>query len=369
MGREKIILLIGSLLFTAGCTVEFIPEIDENREYLVVEGMITDQQRVNTIKLSRSLPLGKPLVRKPVRGATVIITDENGDVTTLQELSPGAYSTDSTIFSGHVGGRYALGIKTPDAAYSTDFIEMKPVPPISSLYYEKVDIVASADSNRMEQGCRIYLDTHDPSGGCLYFRWNYVETYEYHVPYDVINKECWVTERSDRVLIKNTSVYNQASITKYPLNFIDNYSDKLKEKYSILVNQYSLSKSEFDFWEKVENISQNVGSLYDITPVAIPSNIICNTDPKETVLGYFSVSAVTQKRLFIKDKFVGLPVFYTYCATDTITGMLPENGLNVDYWVLEDYSDEIPPFWVVSTYRECADCTTRGTKVRPSFWE
>jgi len=41
MGREKIILLIVSLLFAAGCTVEFIPEIDENREYLVVEGMIT----------------------------------------------------------------------------------------------------------------------------------------------------------------------------------------------------------------------------------------------------------------------------------------------------------------------------------------
>ena len=335
----------------------------------MVEGMITDQDRPNSIRLSRSLPLGKPLVRKPVRGAIVTITDENADVTMLQELSSGIYSTDSLQFRGRIGEKYSLGIKINDAEYSSDFIEMKPVPPISSLYYEKVDIVTSADSNRMEQGCRIYLDTHDPAGECLYYRWNYVETYEYNVPYDVLNKKCWVTEKSNKILIKNTSVLNQATIKKYQVNYIDNYSDKLKEKYSILVSQFSLSEQEYEFWQKVQNISQNVGGLYDVTPVAVPGNVICTTDPEEVVLGYFSVSAVTQKRLFIKDKFMGLPVFYTYCATDTITGMLPERGLNVDFWVLEDYSDEIPPFWVVSTFRECADCTTKGTKVRPLFWE
>jgi len=369
MRSSRIIRPVVFLLFIAGCTVEFIPQIDESREYLVVEGMITDQDRVNKVRLSRSLPLGKPLVRKPVKGAVITITDENGVITNLRETQAGTYSTDSTRFRGRVGGRYALGIKILNSTYSTDLIEMKPVPPISSVYYEKVNIVASSDSNKLEQGCRIYLDSYDPSGECLYFRWDYVETYEYQVPYDVLNKICWVTERSDRILIKNTSIYNRARITKFPVNFINNYSDKLKEKYSILVSQYSLNEPEFDFWEKVQNISQNVGSLYDITPMAIPSNIKCDNNPEEIVLGYFSVSAVTQKRIFIEDKFVGTPVFYTYCATDTVRNYLPFEGLNVDYWVIEDYSDEIPPFWVVTTYRECADCTTRGTKIKPSFWQ
>jgi hypothetical protein len=48
--------------------------------------------------------------------------------------------------------------------------------------------------------------------------------------------------------------------------------------------------------------------------------------------------------------------------------MLPETGLNKEIWVIEDYGDEIPPFWVISTFKECADCSTRGTRVRPSFW-
>jgi hypothetical protein len=366
---QRIIRLTLFLLLAVACTIQFIPDIDENKELLVVEGMITDQNRVNIIKLSRSLQMGKPLVRKPVRGAAVTITDEKGVVTTLKESSPGTYSTDSTKFRGYVGGWYSLNIRIINATYSTDLMEMKPVPPINSVYYEKVAITASADSTELEEGCRIYVDSYDPSKECLFFRWDYIETYEYQVPYDVINKVCWVTERSDRILIKNTSIYNQARITKYPILFITNNTDKLKERYSILVNQYSLNESEYDFWEKVQNISQDVGGLYDITPMAVSGNIRCNTNPEETVLGYFSVSAVTQKRLFIKDKFIGLPNFYTYCATDTLRGILPEAGLNKEFWVIEDYGDEIPPFWIITTFRECADCTTRGTKVKPSFWD
>jgi hypothetical protein len=232
-----------------------------------------------------------------------------------------------------------------------------------------VVIKASDEIKDVDEGCKIYADSWDPSGKCLFFRWNYTETWEYQIPYTVVNKTCWVTENSDEILIKNTSIYSQARVSKYPILFITNNTDKLKVKYSILVNQYSLNESEFDFWEKVRNISQNVGNLYDITPVAIPGNIRCSTNPGETVHGYFSVSAVTQKRLFIRDKFLGQPTFYSYCATDTVYGSLPQPGLNTTYWVIEDNANEVPSWWVVTEYRECADCTTEGSKIKPPFWD
>jgi hypothetical protein len=369
MCAQRIIGFGFILLLVIGCSVEFIPDPEENKEQLVVEGMITDQNRINRIRLSGSLPVGKPLVRKPVKGAVVTITDENAIITTLKESPAGTYSTDSLSFRGRVGGSYSLTIKINNVTYETDFIEMKPVPPVNSLYYKKEVITASRDTNYVDEGCRIYVDSYDPSGNCLFFRWDYAETWEYRIPYAVTNKVCWVTERSDEILIKNTSLYSQARVSKFPVLFISNSGDRLKETYSILVNQYSLNESEFDFWERVQNISQKVGNLYDISPMAIPSNIKCCENPEERVLGYFSVSAVTQKRLFIKDHFFGLPHFFIYCATDTIIGKLPETGLNKDYWVIEDYGDEPLPFWVITTYRECADCTTRGTSVMPSFWQ
>jgi len=368
MNSLTIIGLSLFLVMVNGCNIEFNPDSDENKEQLVVEGMITDQNRVNRIKLSKSLPIGKPLAFKAVNGAIVTVTDENGIVTTLLESPAGTYSTDSTEFRGRVGGSYSLNIKINDANYVTDFIEMKPVPPINTLYYEKVIISDSGDSTDLEEGCRIYVDSYDPSGECLFFRWDYAETWEYRIPYAVTNKVCYINERSDEILIKNTSLYSQARVSKYPVLFISNKSDRLKETYSILVNQYSLNETEYNFWERVQNISQNVGDLYDITPMAIPSNIRRSDNREETVLGYFSVSAVTQKRLFIRDHFYGLPHFFIYCATDTVEGTLPETGLNTEYWVIEDYGDEPQPFWVITTFRECADCTTRGTTVMPPFW-
>jgi len=369
MSSKNLIRIIIALSLAAGCTSQFFPDFDENQDLLVVDGMITDQNSVNRIKLSRSTPVGKPLVRKRVGGAIVTITDENGIVQNLREFPAGTYSTDSLKFRGRVGGRYALGVKINNVNYETDLIEMKPVPPVDSLYYEKVVINASDDINDVDEGCKIYLDSRDPSGKCLFFRWDYTETWEYHIPYPVTNRICWVYGQSEEVLVKNTSLYSQARVTKYPVLFISNNTDKLKVKYSILVNQYSLNEQEFDFWEKVENISENVGNLYDITPVAIAGNIRCTTNPDEKVHGYFRVSAVSQKRLFIKEEFLGQQTFYSYCATDTIYGSLPDEGLNKTYWVIEDNANEIPAWWVVTEYRECADCTTEGTKVKPPFWD
>jgi hypothetical protein len=368
MRSQRIIRLVLFIALAVGCTVEFFPDADKNQETLVVEGMLTDQNMVNRIKLSKSTAVGMPIGSKSVRGAVITITDEDGVVTTLTESPSGTYSTDSLSFRGRVGGRYSLGIRLNNKSYETDFIEMKPVPPINSLYYERVVITPSRDSSDIDEGCSIYLDSYDPSGKCQFFRWDYTETWEYRIPYNVINKICYVTERSDRVLIKNTSQYSQARVSKYPVLFISNKTDRLKETYSILVNQYSLNETEYNFWEEVQSVSQNVGNLYDVTPMAVTGNIRCITNPEETVLGYFSVSAATQKRLFIHDKFLGLPLFFTYCATDTLTGNLPETGLNSDYWVIEDYEDEMPPFWVITTFWECADCSTRGTIVKPLFW-
>lgn len=356
------------IALAAGCTTQFLPDAGENPELLVVEGLITDQDSVYRIRLSRSTPIGTALARTAVEGALVTITDEKGIVTTLKESPPGTYSTDSTIFRGRIGGSYSLHFKIDNANYETDFIEMKPVPPIDSIYYEKVVITPSKDSIYIEEGCKIYVDAYDPGNKCLFYRWDYVETWEYRIPYSVANQVCWITEQSGEILVKNTSVYSQARVTKYPLVFVTDETDRLKVKYSILVNQYSLDEAEYNFWEKVRTVSQNVGNLYDITPSTISGNIRCTTNPDEIVLGYFSVSAVTQKRLFVVDTFLGLPTFYSYCATDTIFGDLPD-GLNTSYWIIEDYANEIPPTYVITTFRECADCTTEGTKVKPPFWD
>lgn len=371
MKRKYLILTIIAIALIAGCITQFIPETDESADLLVVEGLITDQNKKHSIKISKTLSLGKYVAPKPVKGAIVTITDGNYTTYTLKEYPSGTYTTDSTIFSARVGGTYTLKIITGGRTYLSERMVMRPVPPIDSVFYEKVTITDAASFGEREEGCRIYLNTHDPEGRCFYYRWDYVETWSFSIPYQIPNYRCWITQPSDDIHIKNTSVYEQSKVTRYPLLYITNETDRLKEKYSILVRQYSLTQNEYNYWEKLQNVYQNVGGLYDVTPMAIPSNIFNQNNRDEIVLGYFSVSAVAEKRIFIRDVFAGMPSLYNNCASDTIDGprsvVIP--GLNVNVWVIADHTGEIPPYRVITYSRECADCTTRGSSVKPSFWE
>ena len=143
------------------------------------------------------------------------------------------------------------------------------------------------------------------SGGNILRRGNFIYHIRYRIGYagyQIIPSE---------INIKNTSVLEQDKIERFPLNFISNQTDRLKVKYSMLVNQYSLNEDEYLYWEKLQNMSEQVGGLYDMIPSAIPSNVYCIDDPNEKVLGYFSVSASSSKRIFIKDHFAGIFTPYT----------------------------------------------------------
>ena len=242
------------LILLNGCIVQFIPDIEEDKELLVVEGIITDQPEPYTIKLSKSLPLGKRNLAKPVKGYTVTVTDDSGNSYSFNEKAPGTYQSDPGIFVGEVGRKYKLRVNSNSAfnplTYETLPIEMKPVPPIDSLYYEKIVIKEKDGLFPAEEGCQVYLNTHDPDNLCKYFRWEYAETWEFRLPYPVPNRICWLYGNSDRINIKNTSVLGEDRIYRYPLNFVTNQTDRLQQKYSMLVNQYSLNEDEYLYWEK-----------------------------------------------------------------------------------------------------------------------
>jgi hypothetical protein len=360
------------LFLLDSCIVQFIPNTTEDKVLLVVEGLITDQPGAYTVKLSKSLPLGQKNVPRPVKGCIVYISDDQGLVYNFKESVAGTYVSDPTKFQGRIGRAYTLHISpgtTNGLNYESFPVTMKKVPQIDSIYYEKKLIKENEEFNPAEEGCQVYLNTHDPENSCKYYRWEYTETWEFRLPYNVTNRICWLSANSDKINIKNTSVFEEDRINRYPLNFISNQTDRLRVRYSMLVNQYSLDENEFIYWEKLQNISEQVGGLYDMIPAAIPSNVYCVDDPNEKVLGYFSVSAMTSKRIFIKENFSGIIDLYTGCATDTIIGRGPIPGLNSSVWVIIDNSSEIPPTRIITDTKGCADCTVRGSNVEPGFWK
>jgi hypothetical protein len=368
------IIMISLLIILNSCITEFIPKTTEDKNFLVVDGMITDRPGVNTVKLSRSFPLGGSSVAAPVTGYNVIITDDIGNTFNLKEKVAGIYVTDSSEFKGTVGRTYTLHIyknSFDDHIYKSFPVEMTAVPPVDSIFYEKVTLAKEDPWTQPKEGCNIYLNTHDSTGQCRYFRWEYIETWEFIIPYNnVKNNRCWVSANSDLINIKNTSVITEDKIEKFLLNYISNETDRLKNKYSILVNQYSIGEEEYNYWEELQKLSEKSGSLYDIIPSSVANNLYCLDDPNVKVLGYFSVSAMSSKRIFIKDNFKGLVDLYSIdnCGVDTI--LVNNNTQNIDsfFWVIGTGGGEHGNYWLTTPFRRCADCTTRGTKTKPDFW-
>lgn len=367
---QQFILLL-FLLVISSCTVKFIPEINNGEELLVVQALITDQPEVDTIKLSKSIPLGGKNKANPVNGCIVKILDNMGNSYSLKEYKSGTYVTDPGNFKGEIGRFYTLQISTNNdnnnLTYESDPAEMKPVPQIDSVYYEKTVIEASYGFFQGINGCQIYLDTHDVENKCKFYRWDYSETWMLRLLFPVPNMICWISDNSDTINIKSTAAFTESRITRHPINYISNTTDRLKTKYSILVNQYSLNEDEYTYWENLQNLIVQVGGLSDIIPSSVPGNIHCIENPNERVLGYFSVSAKTSKRIFIKDNFAGIIDNYANCIYDTIYSNLDPPEMNVSEWTLIDHP-YLPPYKVITKIKGCADCTVRGTNIEPDFW-
>jgi hypothetical protein len=389
-------LLLILLLVTAVCTCidPYNPSIQGKEALLVVDALLTNLNSSYTVKLSRTT---RTQNENPVwvTGASVSISDQEGRTALLHESSGGIYKTDSLFFLAEPGKAYTLKIITAEGKeYESDPCVMYPVSKIDSIYYFKDQDIAENNS-AIYDGIRIYLNSENTGGG-KYFRWIYDEWWKFSVPnpkrYDYVNQDnipktdtlketCYAHNGSDEILIRSNESLQTERIEMEPILFVaSDQSDRLLKQYCIDIRQLSLSFSEYQFWAQLKEINEGGGDIFDIQPFSIAGNIHCVTDPSETVLGYFQVSAVEEKRLYILPadiKMLGLPE-YSYDCEERPDSFYPYfkswDDLYTSY-ILGGYIFIKPVYdmyWnlisLVFAKPECALCTKRGSLSKPYFW-
>lgn len=399
----KIAFFLILVIALSRCIDPYTPTLSGYESFFVVEGLVTNENTSYTVKLSQTLQ-EQYSVPTQISDASVYITDNEGLTIDLKNMGSGIYRTDSTQFQGSVGKTYVLHILTNEGAeYESEPCTMQSVPEIDSIYYGKVqEITNNGTLNNV--GIRIFLDSK-PSDSNTYYRWSFDETWKFRVPSpkkyiyindstiipaDEVREYCWKNVRSNSVLVNSISSGQSGSIVGEPIFFIDPLkSDRLSVEYSMLISQYSISKKEFDFWNSMKKLNDSGSDIFSSQPFPVISNIhnVNNTDEK--VLGYFSVSAVKQKRKFIAFSDIlklNLP-FYRYpCARiemapkdyprSSLSPPLTWDSLYEMYCIQSDYYFVEPKYYqgtnklekLVFTRPECADCELTGTTKKPDFW-
>lgn len=387
-------VLIGFLLIISmtTCIDPFHLDLEDHESMMVVEGLITDVQEFCTVKLSRTFQ-DADVETEVVTAAEVTVRDENGWIAEFHESEPGIYKADSTEFTGRVGGTYTLHIKTQDGAeYSSDPCTMTAVPDIDSLYWE-VDKEYFDNGTVEEMGLRIFLDADNQDVNCPYIRWEFEEVWEFRVPSPVIHKDlgyleykyvpmendiCWKHERSKQILVYSSEEQSTDRISRKPIFFIaSGRSNRLLRQYSILVSQYSVSEQEYAFWENLKEITESGGDIFEKQPFPIVGNIRCVNRENLKVLGYFKVSAIKSRRIYITQsqvKELDLPEYEYPCQrliyrTRQLNSGLYMNLQNTGYVLFFVVEDDFgnPVNWQF-TKAECADCSLSGEPEKPDFW-
>ena len=372
-------LLICGLVWPWGaCKQVYTPAaIQANLNLLVVNGVLNGGAgQPTTIHLSRSQEIGDSTLGIPVPElqARLVIQGDGGDTYNLQEQGNGNYASGNlTLNTAH---KYRLRISTANGAqYISDYVPVQQTPPIDSLAWQQQGDVT------------IYLDTHDPSNQSHYYRWDYVETWEYHSPLQTLlgvkdhmiyltdstnqTQVCWESDNSSNIVLATSSGLSADVISHTPIATVTQTASKLSARYSILVNQYVLTQPAYQYWQIIQKNTQQTGTLFDPQPSQLTGNFHRVNNPAEPVIGYMSASSITQKRIFIS---------YSQVSNwDTIALACEQKEIPQDpnNFLLYNYPDTtFSPYYFVTSgaqimlaRTQCLNCLLRGgTNQKPAYW-
>jgi len=370
----------GLLVLMVGCIEPYMPsEIKPAGAILVIDGHI-DTNRKSIIKLSRSQNLFESAASEKVTGALVWLENENGVKYALTEEGNGNYSLAPQSFASV---KYSLNVRTKDAKeYVSDFVEIKNSPAIDSVSWE-----VTADL-----GINIYVTTHSAEANKGYYRWKFEETWRYTSAYtstyiyDFTTKRielrqddiytCWDSNSSADILISTSSRLSENVISKFPITYVEQRDERLRYTYSILVKQYSITEDAYSYWKQLKKTTEDLGTIFSPMPSQVTGNYHSLSNSEEPVLGYFSMGASVEKRIFINS--LELPRPNTYKTGDEdceqyqlLNADIANFNFRGPFLLTSGIPNPNGPGIIGYYYAitRCADCTTTGgTNVKPDFW-
>ena len=282
---------------------------------LVVDGWITDQPGPYTIKLSRSIAYDNS---RPLRvfsvaesDALVTVVDRFGTVEKFKEsTTKGTYvNSETSTFKGGVGKAYQLTIKTKAGrSYHSAYDSLVPVAPIARLQakFRVIEsLITNASGNAVIQkreSFDVSVEVNDPANSQNYYRWQSDGIFEFFSLTDFAAlKQCWapyLSKIEPMLEIASDDNFDGQTFQKV----IGNILYDRTTKFLVKVRQQSLTPAAYKFLNGLSIQGTSTGTLFDPPPADLKGNMVCDSDPDETVLGFFGCSSVSAG-MYLIDRF------------------------------------------------------------------
>lgn len=360
------------------CIEEYRPEIEymEANKY-VVYGEVTTEQEDHIVSVALASSIQEPRYM-PLSECNVSIVDMSGKSFDGIEFEGGSYAVRIPPQNLIPGNAYRLEIITPAGTrLVSEYEALLDSPDIDSVYYRRESTPTNNPEHNIE-GIQFYLDLDAPDAAHSYYKFDVTETFEYHSelpltcyydgvlhcidPPDSSHMVCWATHQIEDIFILNAAGLQENAYKRFSLHFVDNTTQRLKHLYSILVKQYAIDEPGYVYWDQVRQNNLEQGGMYETQPLPAKGNLVNLTSPEQEVLGYFQVSCVKTKRIFVKD------------VPDLEFNFYPECGIWPLFQALRYYDPRFYPIYLSGGSEVSPDCIfcelsiLGGTTERPDFW-
>lgn len=357
------------LLLVSACTEPFTIETIELDTVLIVEGLITDELKHHSIKLSRSTQLEDAAVYLEYQAQVQITSSDGQTFQFAQDEATGHYTSQAAFQAKHQID-YTLTIHTQDGgSYQSKPVRLPPTAQIDRVYAEPIIF------NDLE-GVMIFVDTQAGTEETPYLRYEYESTYKIEVPkpsswnwevedYDfrsgyyeigLTRREpetiCYSSYASSGILQASAAEFTQGNVVRYPIHFIYKGAPALRERYSIQVKQYVQNIEGYTFYRTLHDLGMSESLLSQAQPGFVPGNVESTVHPNEKVLGFFEASTVFSKRIYFNYKDFGFE-FPPYQEDCTLIKIFPTAGLldkleRQDYQI-QDFEEDGPVKYITFT--------------------
>lgn len=304
------------LLLVSSCVDQIsFPLEKADTERLIVSGLITDAKGTKRIVLSTTTAANRPPLfvngyytqndaPRPVQNAQITLWKAGQPlVGAFQEVRAGVYEYELEE-SLEVGISYFVEIKIGAKTYRSTPQVMPSISGEDALSYsfERARIADNPDAAQLILKTELTLPQVT---GEYYLRWSLEEAYFWDLtffpnPFNKPPPNCIVFAYPDpeRITLVNGKVLNRPGGKSTQVIAQRLVDQSFLSRHYFLVNQLSITKEAYTYWQNVREVVTNSGSVFDSPPAAIRGNVSNLNDSKEVVLGFLEIAKSRETRIF-----------------------------------------------------------------------
>jgi hypothetical protein len=264
--------LLVVILGLFACEETIILDVDQAPAKIVIEGVLTNREKDQYVKITRTVDFYSTKSPEKVANAIVKVTSSDGRDYSYVQFSPGIY-VPRTPFAGEIGKTYTLSVTVDGTVYTSED-ELLRVAPIDSLGYSELE---NPSDEQIASGHTYEL--------LLYFR-EPRETKDYYLFKFYRNDSLSLNNSNDIYITSDDALGETISGFPGPVNYGAADTARLE--------MFSLSRFGYVYYSDMTNLLFSDGGLFGPVPANPRSNI------SNGALGFFQVSAVTTSSVILK---------------------------------------------------------------------